>query len=272
MAYRDDDPYGVYGDQEYANYVPPSSKAPRADGAVYNDYTKQWEYGYEDPTAAGVFYPTGAAYPTSPAPATNTETPTPPPPTEGGNDGGGGGGGYDSSGFIWPQFTAPRFDPGDPFVAPPPFSYDPFKAPTLAEAQNEPGYAFARDEGIGALEASKAAQGILRTGGTLKDILKWGNRFAEQNYSNVYNRSANTYDRNRNNAADNYRTNYNVSKETFDTNYGIRRDKYDRDFRADLAEFDPKMTAAQMTFDDLFRRWATSVGATSNIASAGATL
>lgn len=183
------------------------------------------------------------------------------------------GGGYDfntPTAWDWPTFTAPRFEGVGDFAAPPAFSYAPFAAPSLADAQNEPGYAFARDEGQRALETAAAARGIARTGGTLKDLIGWGNRFAEQNYGNVFNRSAQTYGMNRENALGNYLTNYNVSRDVFDRNYGQARDIYDRDYQAALAEFNPRFEGSRLSFEDAYRRWRDALDANTRIATAGA--
>lgn len=64
-----------------------------------------------------------------------------------------------------------------------------FQAPTLEEAQNSPGYQFRLGQGEHALEASAAARGTLRTGGTLKDVLGYGQQFAAGEYADVYNRA-----------------------------------------------------------------------------------
>ena len=136
-------------------------------------------------------------------------------------------------------------------------------------------------EGKKALENSAAAKGVLRTGGTLKDLFSWGNKFGEQNYGNVFNRAASIYDTNRNNAASNYATNYGVSRDTFDRNYkgstdayatntGNLYDTYDRKFAGDVAAFNPKFQAAQLTFEDLYKRWKDKLNATTTIATAGA--
>jgi hypothetical protein len=71
----------------------------------------------------------------------------------------------------------------------------------------------------------------LGTGGTLKDLLAWGQNFAAQRYGDVYGRRAQEYGMNRSNAADTYRTNY-------QTQYV---DPYENAFRASMAEFEPKM-------------------------------
>ncbi len=126
----------------------------------------------------------------------------------------------------------PSFN-GPSFKAPDPFSYEKYTLPTLAEAQKEPGYEFAAGEGIKRLEGTKAAQGVYRTGGTLKDIYAWGNKFAEQNYGNVENRARGQYMTNRENAADAYRT-----------NYGVSRDVFDRDYKRAFDEWTPKRDEA----------------------------
>lgn len=202
----------------------------------------------------------------------------------------------------WPMLTlppvptiAPRETPApfayDPYQAGPDFSYDAFAAPTIQDAQNEPGYAFARDEGIKALENSKAAQGILRTGGTLKDILGWGDRFAEQNYGNVYTRAGQTYDRNqknafegwsanalqranaytlnRNNAFSAWDANNGLGASVFDTNKNLAFDTYDRQAQAAQQMFAPKQRAAELTFEDMYRRFKAGLDATTAVAQGG---
>ncbi|HYC00457.1 MAG TPA: hypothetical protein VEC57_15070 [Candidatus Limnocylindrales bacterium] len=210
-------------------------------------------------------------------------------------------------GFAFPRFRPTPFERPADFEAPAPFSYaefaydafrpdlgplelTPFQAPTLEDAAREPGYAFARDEGLRAMTNSAAARGLLRTGGTLKELLGWGNRFAEQNYHNVYNRAADTHDRNvgqtlqarqqrfgeladtydrnranafgtytanRANAADAYTTNYNIARDTWSGNVANRQGAYDRTFAAEQAAFNPEFRGAELTFEDLYRRWAT---------------
>lgn len=101
-----------------------------------------------------------------------------------------------------PQFQTPTYK------APPAFSYQDFAAPTLQEAQNQPGYQFGLQQGEQALQQSRAAQGLLRTGGTLKDILDYGRNAATQNYSNVLNQNLGVYNTNRQGAVQAYNTNY----------------------------------------------------------------
>jgi hypothetical protein len=119
-----------------------------------------------------------------------------------------------------PTYTAPVFQPPAPlniptWNAPAPFAYDPFAPPTLEQARNEPGFAFAMEQGSKALENSAAAKGVLRTGGTMKELIGFGQKLGEQNYGNVYNRMQGTYGVNRNNAADIYTKNYNAARDTY---------------------------------------------------------
>jgi len=88
------------------------------------------------------------------------------------------------SGFDGP--TGPGFQiPGAPQFTP----------PTAEEAQNSPGYKFRLGEGERALQNSAAARGVLRTGGTLKDIIGYGQNFAGQEYQNVFDRALSAHDR-----------------------------------------------------------------------------
>lgn len=104
--------------------------------------------------------------------------------------------------------SAPRGPAQFKFEPVPQFEWgEVFAAPSLEDAKKEPGYQFAADEGRRALEASKAAKGVLRTGGTLKDILGWGNKFAEQNYGGVFDRYARGYDARYQAAKDKYSPN-----------------------------------------------------------------
>jgi hypothetical protein len=143
-----------------------------------------------------------------------------------------------------PSMPSYNFDPVPEFrapqpIEPPDFTFDKFNAPTLEDAQNEPGYAHARDEGIRALQQSAAGRGISRTGGTLKDLIKFGNTFAERNYGNVFDRSANTHQMNYGNARDAYTTNWGVDRDVFDRKYQGARDEY----LPKLTEWDRKSAA-----------------------------
>lgn len=141
--------------------------------------------------------------------------PTPTPgPTSGPTSGGNTGQGLFSPALYAPfQGTPPTYQglslPGFPTPPKPPaFSYKDFVAPTLDEASKQPGYQFGLQQGEQALQQSRAAQGLLRTGGTLKDILDYGRNAATQNYSNVLNQDLGIYNTNRAGAVQDYNTNY----------------------------------------------------------------
>lgn len=64
-------------------------------------------------------------------------------------------------------------------------SYQPFG---INQFQADPGYQFRMSEGVKALERSAAARGILQSGQTLKDITRFGQDVASQEYQNAFQR------------------------------------------------------------------------------------
>jgi hypothetical protein len=81
----------------------------------------------------------------------------------------------------------------DPYAAAAYTAPVPFTMPTATDMAADPGYQFRLQQGQEALERSGAARGVTRTGGTLKDIVDYGQRAASQEYGNVYNRMAGLY-------------------------------------------------------------------------------
>ena len=61
-------------------------------------------------------------------------------------------------------------------------------APTAADIQTDPGYAFRLSEGQKALDRSAAARGGLISGGALKAATRYGQDMGSQEYQNAYNR------------------------------------------------------------------------------------
>lgn len=134
-------------------------------------------------------------------------------PGMGGRGGGGfGGGGY---GMGKKKGGAPTLDLPE------------FVAPTMEEALSDPGYQFALQQGQEALEGSAAARGTLRTGGTLRDLVDYGQQAAQQQYGDVYNRALQGYG----------------------ANVGAMQ-----------AEFAPQFQAYQQQQDLGYNRWATQYG------------
>lgn len=68
-----------------------------------------------------------------------------------------------------------------------------FQAPTAADAQNDPGYAFRIAQGQKAIENSAAAKGTALGGGELKSLDSYTQGAASDEYSNVYARRFNEY-------------------------------------------------------------------------------
>lgn len=64
-------------------------------------------------------------------------------------------------------------------------SYTPFG---MEQFNADPGYQFRMSEGLKALERSAAARGILSSGQTLKDITRFGQDTASQEYQNAFSR------------------------------------------------------------------------------------
>lgn len=101
--------------------------------------------------------------------------------------------------YAWTPYEAPTpytaatpYQPGA-YEAPTYTPAQPFVPPTAAQAAAEPGYQFALQQGQQALERSGAARGVTNTGGTLKNILDYGQQAGAQQYGNVYNRAASTF-------------------------------------------------------------------------------
>lgn len=64
----------------------------------------------------------------------------------------------------------------------------PFSAESLAAFRRSPDYRFALNEGIGAIEKSRAAKGLLQSGGTAKELQSFGSGLASQNFGNYVSR------------------------------------------------------------------------------------
>ena len=118
---------------------------------------------------------------------------------------------------------------GAPAFVPPPD----FVAPTYAEATADPGYQFSLLEGQGALERSASAKGTLRTSGTLKDLISWGQGAAAQQYGNVYDRAVNDYNLRYGAAKDKFAPQYG----SWQTAYGGDLSKWSTRYGGDLAKY-----------------------------------
>lgn len=68
-----------------------------------------------------------------------------------------------------------------------------FQAPTAAQAAATPGYQFALEQGLNAVQSSAAAQGNLLSGGTMKALNNYAQGMASTNYQQTYNNAFNQY-------------------------------------------------------------------------------
>ena len=111
----------------------------------------------------------------------------------------------------------------------PPFYYAPFQAPAPFSAPSgqdvltaDPGFAFREGQGLQELQQSAAAQGVLNTGGTLQDIVNYGQQAGSQEYANAYNRAQGTYQTNFNDALNAWLANAGNAFQTYTTNYNTQ--------------------------------------------------
>ena len=217
----------------------------------------------------------------------DNEDPTlPPGPTAQPTAQSGGTGG--TGGFAWPKFNAPSYQAGPAFQAPAkpfefqPFDYAPFAAPKPGEIFQDPSYQLRRDEGLNAIQNSAAAKGLTRLPQTVKALGGWNQDFASREYGNIFDRAAQSYDRNRGNAFGNWQANRNNAADTYSMNYGVSRDVFDRNYRGGLDTYDRNYSRAKdmfdvnqfqpakLTFEDMYRRYRDNLNSQTTIAAAGA--
>lgn len=86
-----------------------------------------------------------------------------------------------------PRFDAPEFAPPDP-----------------NKLFETPGFRFRQEAGEQALQRSAASRGVLRSGGTLKDLLEYGQNFASNEYQQEFNRALATFQTQYTGAKDEY--------------------------------------------------------------------
>ena len=135
---------------------------------------------------------------------------------------------------------APSFEMGDPaqfdlgdfavpeFRGPAPFEYPNFQGPDPATFQTDQTYDWRRKEGLRAITNATSADGLLRSGGTLKGMMDYAGNLAGQEFGNVFNRALSTWTANRGNAAEKYQTDYRTATDEYARNYGAEADKFSR--------------------------------------------
>ncbi len=94
------------------------------------------------------------------------------------------GAGQDSIGRLMEGFKNGTYGPG---------SIAEFKAPSLEDARNTPGYQFTQQQGEQGIERGAAAAGGAFTGGTLKALAGYDTGLADSTYNSVFGRALQTY-------------------------------------------------------------------------------
>lgn len=149
----------------------------------------------------------------------------------GGSDSGGSGTGID------PSYLAPytgTFNPGQDANLPQlpqrpnDFTYQGFNAPTGESILQDPSFQFRRDQGRDTIENSAAARGVLNSGGTLQNVLDYGQNFASQEYGNIWNRDFANWNQNYSHALDAWNANNAVTDELYQLGVGRSNQAYDR--------------------------------------------
>ena len=135
---------------------------------------------------------------------------------------------YSPETYVPPdQFRPPAYTAATPFERDPYASATPFAGPTAEEMTADPGYQFRLREGQAALERSAAARGVTNTGGTLRDILDYGQDAASQEYGNVFDRQRSVHDANERDRYNAYQANYGNALQSYGMNEGLRSGAFD---------------------------------------------
>jgi hypothetical protein len=142
-----------------------------------------------------------------------------------------------------------------------------WKAPQPSEIYDDPSYKFRFSEGMRPIETSRAAQGLTRTGATLKALSRYGQNFASNEYDRIYNRAADSYDRRNQSKYQAWAGNRQNTLDTYDRSRANVLDRYDRTVSKARDEYAPRARWAELQFgrdwdvykyqqDDAFRKWA----------------
>jgi hypothetical protein len=147
------------------------------------------------------------------------------------------------------------FDPGARFQGPQEGAFNAgFQAPTGAEAAASPGYDFRLREGQRAIENAAAAKGMLRTGNTWKDLMKYGQDYATAEYDKTYGRARSEHDLAYGRAQDRYgralgehQMGFQEGAQAWQMNQANQMAAYDRAFQAQQANEANRLGAQQLS-------------------------
>ena len=125
-------------------------------------------------------------------------------------------------------FRPPAYEGATPFSRPEYAAAQPFTGLSVEEMNADPGYQFRMQQGQQALERSGAARGVTNTGGTLQNILDYGQQAGSQEYGAAYGRKLGEYGMNEQNRFNAYQSNYANALGTYNTNEQNRAGAFDR--------------------------------------------
>lgn len=143
--------------------------------------------------------------------------------------------------------SSPTFNFGDV----PEYHASRFNAPSFEDAQNDPGYRFRLDAGTQALNRSAAARGVLRTGGTLKDIAEYGQNFGAQEYKSVWDRAMQGYQANENANRAEYAPLLAQYQNQFQAEMARGQSAFDREYQIYNSDLQAQMAREQMLNQNL---------------------
>lgn len=167
-------------------------------------------------------------------------------------------GGGGNTGLMDPTLYAPfteQFDspaPIDPFNFPDFVPPEQFHAPTKAEAEAEPGFAFRLSQGEGALQAAGAAKGLARSGGFYKGLIGFGQDFASNEYKNVFDRATSQYKTNFDAMLTSQKTNFDEARSEYDTKTHLADSNYDHMWKQYLERADVFYANQKNRYDRLY--------------------
>lgn len=186
----------------------------------------------------------------------------------GGMGGGGGFGAWDAP--FEGKFEFGDFNPGDPFVAPErkalPTLADGTPAPTYTrradfrptnaqDLYDDPSYQWVQDEALRRLQATKAAQGTLMGGGTMRAAAQLASGLASQEFGNVDARRFRNYQQDV--AGD--QQNFGNQMTSWQGNEGSRLNTFDRNFNAintgNEAAFADAYNTHNVNVSDAYQAW-----------------
>jgi hypothetical protein len=166
----------------------------------------------------------------------------------GGTDSGSGGSGVDLSQVsVNPEYLAPWTGTAPTGPAVPEFqSPGEFEQPTGDDVLKDPSFLWRVDQGRGAIENSAAAKGVLNSGGTLSDILNYGQKAGSQEFSNIWDRAYGVWNSKWNNALGAFRARESSSNDAYQRAWSQYTDARDTHYRNQNEPFSKLIQAANI--------------------------